>query len=314
MGVQVTIAANAIDKGRLGYQSISLTHFNETAEPSISAGSKVEVGGALYEFTADETGASWAGIGNSNNVYIYLVPSGASISWLYSATAPTWSTSKQGWYNGSNRAVFQLYKDSGGLYTAKNSLRNPMNYAWQGKMIKLVTGATNPWTVPADVYRIKVWCVGGGGGGAAGNGSYSGGGGGGSVVPTMPTVIECIPGQTFAIVIGSGGSGGSSNDGVTGGATTFAGAVTGYGGAGSKWNGIGLFGRGAKSNPADGRPSSSGGDGGDGGGLGAGLGGTGGAVGGNATANSGAGGGGGGCNFSGSDGGNGAYGFIMIEY
>ena len=40
MGVQVTIAANQIDKERLGYHAISLTHFIDTAEPSIAAARK----------------------------------------------------------------------------------------------------------------------------------------------------------------------------------------------------------------------------------------------------------------------------------
>ena len=125
MGAQVTIAANCIDKQRLGYQAISLTHFTDTSEPSIAAGSKVEVGGALYEFAADETGTGWAGIGASNTVYLYLVPAGAAISWLYSTTAPTWDTAKQGWYNGNNRAIFQLFKDSSGNYTGKRTIQNP---------------------------------------------------------------------------------------------------------------------------------------------------------------------------------------------
>jgi hypothetical protein len=119
MGVQVSIAASCIEKERLGYQAISLTHFTDTAEPSIAAGSKVEIGGALYEFTADETGTGWGGIGASNIVYIRLVPSGASISWEYTTTAPTWSTSAQGWYTGANRVIGGLRKNAGSLYEGK---------------------------------------------------------------------------------------------------------------------------------------------------------------------------------------------------
>lgn len=122
MGTQVTIAASQVDKERLGYCAISLTHFDDTSEPSIAAGSKVEVGGALYEFTADETGTGWGGIGASNNAYFLLTPAGASISWSYTTTAPTWDTAKQGWYTGSNRVFGFLWKDAGGLYERKTIL------------------------------------------------------------------------------------------------------------------------------------------------------------------------------------------------
>jgi len=119
MGVQVTIAANQIDKERLGYHAISLTHFIDTAEPSIAAGSKVEIGGALYEFVADETGTGWAGLGASSVAYILITPAGAACSWSYTTTAPTWDTAKQGWYTGTARVVGMLYKDAASLYQFK---------------------------------------------------------------------------------------------------------------------------------------------------------------------------------------------------
>lgn len=119
MGVQVTIVASQIDKQRLGYQAISLTNFTSGSEPQVVAGSKIEDGGALYEFTSDESGTGWGGIGSSNDVYFYLVPSGSSSTWAYSTTAPTWDTAKQGWYNGLNRCFGGCYKDSSGNYANK---------------------------------------------------------------------------------------------------------------------------------------------------------------------------------------------------
>ncbi len=84
MGIQVTISASQIDAQRLGYHSISLTNFaiGNTAEPSIAAGSKVEVSGALYMFAADEAGTGWAGLSASAIAYIKLVPVGAALSWV----------------------------------------------------------------------------------------------------------------------------------------------------------------------------------------------------------------------------------------
>lgn len=122
MGIQVTISANQIDKERLGYCAISMTHFTDTAEPSIAAGSKVEIGGALYEFTGDETGTGWGGVAVSNIAYFLLTPSGASVAWSYTTTAPTWDTAKQGWYTGANRVFGFLWKDSGGNYEKKTIL------------------------------------------------------------------------------------------------------------------------------------------------------------------------------------------------
>jgi hypothetical protein len=118
-GAQVTVSANQIDKQRLGYQAISLTNFALTTEPQIAAGSKIEIGGALFEFTALESGTGWAGIANSSQVYFKLTVSGATVTWSYTVTAPTWDTAKQGWYSGSDRYFGGCYKDSGGNYTKK---------------------------------------------------------------------------------------------------------------------------------------------------------------------------------------------------
>ena len=122
MGIQVQIAASQIDKGRLGYAAVSLTHFSDTVEPSIASGSKIEIGGALYEFTADETGTGWGGIGTDNTVFLLLTPSGSSVSWSYTTTPPAWSASKQAWYSGSNRVFGLLYKDASGNYEMKSLL------------------------------------------------------------------------------------------------------------------------------------------------------------------------------------------------
>ncbi len=117
---QVTTAANQIDKERIGYQAISLTNFaSNTLEPQIAAGSKIEIGGALFEAAAAESGTGWAGIANSNQVYFYLTVTGATAAFSYSTTAPTWDTAKQGWYNAALRCFGGCYKDSGGNYSLK---------------------------------------------------------------------------------------------------------------------------------------------------------------------------------------------------
>jgi hypothetical protein len=118
-GSQITVYVNQVIAQRLGWQSLSFTHFSDTSEPLLAAGSKVEIGGALYEFTADESITGWSGISVSSNVYVKLTVSGASVTAAFTTTAPTWDTAKQGWYSGSDRYVGGLYKDSGGNYTLK---------------------------------------------------------------------------------------------------------------------------------------------------------------------------------------------------
>lgn len=116
---QITIAASQLEKQRTGYQAVSLTNFDNDNEPQITQGSLIEIGSALFEASANENITGWAGIGNSNDVYIKLVVAGALATAEFTLVAPTWSTSKQGWYDGLDRYIGGLYKDAGGNYTDK---------------------------------------------------------------------------------------------------------------------------------------------------------------------------------------------------
>lgn len=118
-GAQVEVAINQIEKQRLGYQAISLTNFDNDSEPQIASGSKVEIGGALFEFTSLESITGWGAIGNNNDVYKKLVVSGTSVMAEFTTAAPTWSTSKQGWYVSLDRYIGGCYKDASGNYTKK---------------------------------------------------------------------------------------------------------------------------------------------------------------------------------------------------
>ena len=66
------------------------------------------------------------------------------------------------------------------------------------------TGSTT-WTVPADVYQVSAVCIGGGGGGY--NTWASGVGNGGALAYATFAVT---PGQVLTVVVGAGGTGGSS--------------------------------------------------------------------------------------------------------
>ena len=125
-GQQVEIVANQIDKQRLGYLGLSLTNYDADTEPQIAAGSKVEIASALFEFTAAESITGWGGIGASSRVYVKLVVAGTAVTAAFTTTAPTWSTSKQGWYGTGgaalDRYVAMLWKDAAGNYSFKEVL------------------------------------------------------------------------------------------------------------------------------------------------------------------------------------------------
>jgi len=118
-GQQVEVAINQIEKQRLGYQAISLTNFDNDSEPQVCAGSTIEIAGALFEFTSNESITGWGAIGNNNDVYIKCVVAGTSVTAEFTTAPPTWSTSKQGWYDSLDRYIGGCYKDGSGNYTKK---------------------------------------------------------------------------------------------------------------------------------------------------------------------------------------------------
>ena len=81
-----------------------------------------------------------------------------------------------------------------------------------------IISATSTWTAPVGVTSISALIIGGGGGGA----SAGGGGGAGGLI--YNTNISVVPGTVYPIIVGSGGSPGSSgtfNNGARGGNTIF---------------------------------------------------------------------------------------------
>jgi hypothetical protein len=101
-GIIPTNKTEEVNKARLGYQAITYTYWATNSEPEIRQGSKVEVGGSLYEFTANENidnSTNYAGIGDSRWVYQKLVPSGSTeVVCELTTVAPAWNEQKQGYY------------------------------------------------------------------------------------------------------------------------------------------------------------------------------------------------------------------------
>lgn len=117
------------------------------------------------------------------------------------------------------------------------------NTAFVGAAIVAATGrlaaiqkftSSGTYTPTPGVTKIIVEIVGGGGGGGGApagsstSNSVGGGGGSGAYVRAMIT----SPAASYAITVGSGGSGGTTGQGGTGGATTFAALISCGGGTG----------------------------------------------------------------------------------
>lgn len=98
-----------LDATRVGFHQVSLTNYDSTSESQIAAGSIIEVGGALYKFTANET---ITGSPSDGTVYIMIVPSGTTCTAQYTNTAPTWSDSKNGWYGTGGSAGYRYLEFS----------------------------------------------------------------------------------------------------------------------------------------------------------------------------------------------------------
>ena len=93
------------------------------------------------------------------------------------------------------------------------------------------------WTAPANVFNVSAVAIGGGGGGSnAGTSSYTAlGGGGGALAWTNN--IPVLPGNTYTVQVGAGGTGvitpGAIEDSAAGGASYFKDTSTVYAGGGS---------------------------------------------------------------------------------
>lgn len=92
------------------------------------------------------------------------------------------------------------------------------NYGW-GQSQTFTSSGT--FTVPAGVTCISIECWGGGGAGGGQNQNTDGGGGGGGGAYSKKLSFTVIPGNSYSVVVGSGGSGVASSKGGDGGDSYF---------------------------------------------------------------------------------------------
>lgn len=92
-----------------------------------------------------------------------------------------------------------------------------------------VFDASDTFTVPDNIYKIKIeaWGAGGGGSNTAGGGQGGGGGGGGAY---GLQIFSVIPGQSIAITVGSSGAGGAPGAAGTASTALTLSAGGGFGG------------------------------------------------------------------------------------
>ena len=190
-----------LERQRAGFIALSLTNFTNDDEPTIAAGSVVEISGSLYSVTSNQSITGWGSISNGP-VWVKLIPDGTNpFTAEYTATAPTWFDSKQGWYDGTgtDRYVAGLTKTGASGYSDKSILRavqrgtNLFGNIFSTGLFPLqryeVFRSNASWVTPINVYaaRFIVTAGGAGGGGASGAGS----GGGVSTVTDGAASIIC---------------------------------------------------------------------------------------------------------------------------
>jgi len=95
------------------------------------------------------------------------------------------------------------------LGESKNSYYYNTFYGQSWSSTNFVTPGSYTWIAPAGVYSITVTAIGGGGGGSVAGGSKANTGGGGGGL-AWATNVPVVPGQSYTVVVGAGGTGGNT--------------------------------------------------------------------------------------------------------
>lgn len=117
--VNLTAIMDTLQATRQGHFRLSLTEMDTTTEPKIAAGSIIDLNGSLVYFDADET---IGGTATDGTLYVKLIYSSSTVTAEYTSTAPTFDTSKNGWYgtgaSAGHRYIAKMIKASTS-YTGK---------------------------------------------------------------------------------------------------------------------------------------------------------------------------------------------------
>lgn len=173
---QIATSVTAFTSAAKGFQAISLSAIATSSAPTIMAGSVLEVAGAIFHWTTEETPAasSWTAIATATSAYLICTPSGSAGSQIltttYTSSAPVWVDAKVAFYTsaGSNiRAIAHVYKTGTTAYDYKSILRpfNNEDIAGIGTQEVKVYGSTG-WHIKGINPGIRLENT------AAGGGTY----------------------------------------------------------------------------------------------------------------------------------------------
>ena len=148
------------DKTFKGYHQLTLTEYGTTTVPAIAAGSAIECNGALYKFDSEEGISTTDPVTSSTvadgTVYVCIVPGATTATAAFTATAPTWSDSKQGWYGTGGQANYRyvncVMTKATAAYSLKTSMPNFLKTCITVSMqnVQTLTG-TDPLKIVFDV-------------------------------------------------------------------------------------------------------------------------------------------------------------------
>lgn len=117
--VNLTAIMDTLQATRQGHFKLSLTEMDTTDEPVICSGSIIDLNGSLIYFNDDET---ITGTPADGNLYVKLIYGSSTVTAEYTSTAPTFDTSKNGWYgtgaNAGHRYIAKMIK-ADTAYTGK---------------------------------------------------------------------------------------------------------------------------------------------------------------------------------------------------
>ena len=114
-----------VEKTNRGFNGISLSAIDTTSAPTVIDGSIVEVNGAIFQFTTAETITGWPSAATvGDDYYIVIVPAGTVATAVFTASAPTWSETKGGWYDSNDRYVGGLAWGGSATYLNKYLIEN----------------------------------------------------------------------------------------------------------------------------------------------------------------------------------------------
>ena len=111
MSTQQIATSVSILNSLKGFQALTLSNPKTSAATVITDGGIVEIVGAFFRFTVDETpqASTWAAVATGATAYLTLLPTGgAGVQTLvtrWTDTAPEWNDTRQGWYTSAGSTI-----------------------------------------------------------------------------------------------------------------------------------------------------------------------------------------------------------------